>query len=99
VVPAYNINPKLSFSKTLLKKQQFEKKVLFQMKDVLDFKNIHSKTLPCSIKSFQNSRLCEINYCLGVKTAFEEKKWNIEKSCPIQNFWPLSNVLKTLPIT
>jgi hypothetical protein len=53
--------------------------VLFQTKDVLDFKNLHLKTLPCSIKSFQNSKLCEINYCLGVKTAFEKKEKEILK--------------------
>jgi hypothetical protein len=32
VVPAYNTNPKLSFSKTLLKKQQFEKEFYFKQK-------------------------------------------------------------------
>jgi hypothetical protein len=32
VVPAYHTNPKLSFSKTLLKKQQFEKEFYFKQK-------------------------------------------------------------------
>jgi hypothetical protein len=77
VVPAYNSNPKLRFSKKPYFKSNNLKRVLFQIKDVLDFKSLYLKkqTLPCFIKSFQKSKLCEINQCLGIKTAFKKMEF------------------------
>jgi len=68
----------LAFQKPYFKSNNL-KRVLLQTKDVLDFKNLYLKTLPCFIKRFQNSKLCEINYCLRVrKTAFKKMEfWKV----------------------
>jgi hypothetical protein len=91
VVPTYHGNSKLSFSKTLLQRQQFEKSFISNKrcfgfkKSLLKKITKNKQTLPCFIKSFQDSKLCEINYCLGVKTTL--KKYRILKSfAPFKTF-------------
>jgi hypothetical protein len=98
VVPAYNTNPKLSFSKTLLKKQQFKKKSFISNERCFGFQKSPLKNPALFYQRFSKLKALRNKLLSWSKNGFR-KKWNFEKSCPIQNFWPLSNVLKTLPIT
>jgi hypothetical protein len=94
MVPAYNSNPKLSFSKTLLQKQQLEKSFTsnkrcfgFQKSLFINPALFYQKV--SKLKALRNKLWS------WSKNGFQ-KNWNFEKFCSIQNSWPTSNVLKTL---
>jgi hypothetical protein len=84
VVPAYNTNPKLRFSKTLLQKQQFEKSFISN-KRCFGFQKSLLKNPALFYQKVSKLKALRNNYCLGIKMAF--KKRGILKSfAPFKTF-------------
>jgi hypothetical protein len=94
VVLAYNSNPKPTFSKTLLKKKQFEKSFIsnkrcfgFQKSLLKNPALFYQKV--SKLKALRNKLLS-----WSKKMAF--KKMEFLKNFAPFNSWPISNILKTL---